>query len=117
MCYFVIPISAPFFFGQAYAADKVVVIPLNSARPPTCVIRESAYENLDTWYKAINVSCLEGEMVMSGGFDNGNYSTTRNCRVIESRPVGNEWHVTWGMPTETECAAYSAKTFALCCTW
>ncbi len=101
----------------AIAKNKVVVIPLNSSKAPTCITRESAYEHLDTWYKHINVSCLAGETLMTGGFTYGAYSTNLNCRVLESRPVGNEWHVTWGMPTESECASGTAKTFAVCCTW
>ena len=106
------------FPDQVVAAEKVVVIPLiKAASAPTCTIRESAYEKLDTWYKHINVSCQAGETLMGGGFSPGDYNTTSNCRVLESRPYNNEWHVTWGMPTETECASHSAKTYAYCCTW
>jgi len=103
----------------AFAADKVVVIPLNSSKPPTCTLRESNTEYLDTWYKAINVTCSEGEIAVSGGFTYGTYNTTLNCRVIRSRPntTGTGWEVTWGMPTEAECAERTARTYALCCKW
>ncbi len=56
-------------------------------------------------------------MLMTGGYTHVSYSTTANCRVIENRPVNNSWAVTWGMPTPTECASYTARTYALCCTW
>ncbi len=108
------------YSSQVLAAEKVVVIPLNmskAAAAPTCTVRESAYENLDTWYKDISVSCQAGETVMGGGFANGNYNTSSNCRVVKSRPFDNGWQVTWGMPTETECAAHEAKTYAICCAW
>ncbi len=84
---------------------------------PTCIRRQSALIKLDTWFTRIDQSCALGETLVSGGFRYGNYSTDSNCRVIASYPDGNTWRVVWGMPTETECAAHDARTYALCCKW
>lgn len=93
---------------KAYVDNKVA---------PTCIRRETPLVKLDTWYKHIDQSCALGETLVSGGYRIGNYNTASNCRVVASYPDGNTWRVTWGMPTESECAAHDARTYALCCKW
>ncbi|MHB1351625.1 MAG: hypothetical protein ACYCYR_17380 [Desulfobulbaceae bacterium] len=112
-------------FAVSAQETKVVVVPLGSSKAPTCTLRVSDYYKLDTWYKTIDQYCLPDEKIMTGGYENGNYSTLSDCRVIKNKPLTPEdgyspqdgWRVTWGMPTQTECAAHDARTYALCCKW
>jgi hypothetical protein len=105
---------------SAFAEEpKVVVIPLNSSKPPQCTLRMSNEIYLNGYYVNIIQNCLAGETVMTGGFAHSSYHSTHNCRVIMSRPndTGTGWLVEWTMPSTNECATDSARTYALCCKW
>lgn len=83
----------------------------------TCKRRISESTRLSNWYVTIKASCLAGEKVITGGFENGTWNALKNCNVIANYPNSDqtEWIVVWGMPTQEECAAAYSTTYAVCC--
>jgi len=109
-----------FISGQAFADPaKIVVIPLGAdAKAPTCTTRVGQTVFLFGKHVGILANCLEGEIAMSGGYQYSAWDTSKDCRVIESKPYnGSSWYIEWGAPTQLECAENSATAIVNCCAW
>lgn len=111
----VLMIGASYNAVFAQTETKVVVIPLGSD-DSVCTTRRSELQTLNTFFNRVDMHCEAGEKLIAGGYRYGSFNTTSNCDVIASFPFDEDtWRVIWGAPTTTECASFSARTYAVCC--
>ncbi|GAB4346718.1 MAG: hypothetical protein Kow0089_24140 [Desulfobulbaceae bacterium] len=100
--------------------NKVVVIPLNSSKAPTCTERRSTYTDFDSGsFLSLRQDCNSDEIAVSGGFGVHGWIATNVCYVFENRRDANGWYVRWASPTGNGCGGTynTVYTSVVCCKW